>query len=106
MHPASAAEAPLTPGLVFEMLQAHHRTAALKAAIDLDIFALSAMGRVTSPRSPATPRLPSAESASCAISSPLAVSSPRRTAVTATPRPAPPSSTPARLPPSPPSRSS
>ena len=26
------------PGLVFEMLQAHQRTAALKAAIDLDIF--------------------------------------------------------------------
>jgi SAM-dependent methyltransferase len=28
----------LTPGLVFEMLQAHQRTAALKAAIDLDVF--------------------------------------------------------------------
>jgi hypothetical protein len=28
----------LTPALVFEMLQAHQRTAALKAAIDLDIF--------------------------------------------------------------------
>jgi 2-polyprenyl-3-methyl-5-hydroxy-6-metoxy-1,4-benzoquinol methylase len=27
-----------TPGLVFEMLQAHQRTAALKAAIDLDVF--------------------------------------------------------------------
>lgn len=38
MHPANAAEAPLTPGLVFEMLQAHQRTAALKAAIELDIF--------------------------------------------------------------------
>lgn len=31
-------EAPLTPSLVFEMLQAHHRTAALKAAVDLDVF--------------------------------------------------------------------
>ncbi len=29
---------PLNPGLVFEMVQAHQRTAALKAAIDLDIF--------------------------------------------------------------------
>jgi 2-polyprenyl-3-methyl-5-hydroxy-6-metoxy-1,4-benzoquinol methylase len=28
----------LTPALVFEMLQAHQRTAALKAAIDLDLF--------------------------------------------------------------------
>lgn len=31
-------QAPLTPGLVFEMLQAHQRTAALKAAVDLDLF--------------------------------------------------------------------
>ena len=38
MHPGKAAEAPLTPGLVFEMLQAHQRTAALRAAIDLDVF--------------------------------------------------------------------
>jgi 2-polyprenyl-3-methyl-5-hydroxy-6-metoxy-1,4-benzoquinol methylase len=29
---------PLTPALVFDMLQAHQRTAALKAAIDLDVF--------------------------------------------------------------------
>jgi len=36
-----AAAAP-NPGLVFEMLQAHQRTAALKAAIDLDVF--SAVG--------------------------------------------------------------
>ncbi|HVN04178.1 MAG TPA: class I SAM-dependent methyltransferase [Bryobacteraceae bacterium] len=28
----------MTPGLVFEMLQAHQRTSALKAAIDLDLF--------------------------------------------------------------------
>src|SRR5512140_1286473 len=38
MHPGNGTEAPLTPGLVFEMLQAHQRTAALKAAIDLDLF--------------------------------------------------------------------
>lgn len=38
MHPGKSAEAALTPGLVFEMLQAHQRTAALKAAIDLDVF--------------------------------------------------------------------
>src|SRR5580700_1643622 len=31
-------EAQLNPGLVFDMLQAHQRTAALKAAIDLDVF--------------------------------------------------------------------
>jgi hypothetical protein len=37
MHSGNA-EGPLTPGLVFEMLQAHQRTAALKAAIDLDLF--------------------------------------------------------------------
>jgi O-methyltransferase domain/Dimerisation domain len=39
MHDEKHAEAPLNPGLVFEMLQAHQRTAALKAAIDLDVFA-------------------------------------------------------------------
>jgi len=38
MHPGNKTEEPLTPGLVFEMLQAHQRTAALKAAIDLDVF--------------------------------------------------------------------
>ena len=38
MHMSAHAEGPLTPGLVFEMLQAHQRTAALKAAIDLDLF--------------------------------------------------------------------
>ena len=38
MHPGNSAGGPLTPGLVFEMLQAHQRTAALKAAIDLDVF--------------------------------------------------------------------
>ena len=38
MHGGNSPEGPLTPGLVFEMLQAHQRTAALKAAIDLDVF--------------------------------------------------------------------
>lgn len=38
MHSGNDGEGPLTPGLVFEMLQAHQRTAALKAAIDLDLF--------------------------------------------------------------------
>lgn len=38
MQPPHGAEGPLTPGLVFEMLQAHQRTSALKAAIDLDLF--------------------------------------------------------------------
>jgi len=35
MQPESA---PLTPGIVFENLQAHQKTAALRAAIELDIF--------------------------------------------------------------------
>ncbi|MCX6625920.1 MAG: class I SAM-dependent methyltransferase [Acidobacteria bacterium] len=38
MHSGNGAEGPLTPALVFEMLQAHQRTAALKAAIELDVF--------------------------------------------------------------------
>lgn len=38
MHSENSPEMPLTPVLVFEMLQAHQRTAALKAAIDLDVF--------------------------------------------------------------------
>lgn len=38
MQSASHAEAPLTPSLVFEMMQAYQRTAALKAAVDLDLF--------------------------------------------------------------------
>ncbi len=32
------AEAPLNPSIVFDMVQAHQRTAALKAAIQLDVF--------------------------------------------------------------------
>ena len=40
---AGSQAAPLNPGIVFEMVQAHQRTAALKAAIDLDIF--SAVGK-------------------------------------------------------------
>lgn len=35
---AGSHAAPLNPGIVFEMVQAHQRTAALKAAIDLDLF--------------------------------------------------------------------
>ena len=38
VHPESNSEAPLNPGLVFDMMQAHQRTAALKAAIELDVF--------------------------------------------------------------------
>jgi SAM-dependent methyltransferase len=38
MKPVNSPEGPLTPGLVFEMLQAHQRTAALRAAIELDVF--------------------------------------------------------------------
>ncbi len=38
MHAAKPDESPLTPALVFEMLQAHQKTAALKAAIELDLF--------------------------------------------------------------------
>jgi hypothetical protein len=38
MQSANHAEAPLTPAVIFEMLQAYQRTAALKAAIDLDVF--------------------------------------------------------------------
>lgn len=43
MHPANSDEAPANPGLIFDMLQAHQRTAALKAAIELDVF--SAVGQ-------------------------------------------------------------
>ena len=38
MQSANHADGPLTPAIIFEMLQAHQRTAALKAAIDLDVF--------------------------------------------------------------------
>jgi 2-polyprenyl-3-methyl-5-hydroxy-6-metoxy-1,4-benzoquinol methylase len=38
MTPAKVTEGAATPVLVFDMLQAHQRTAALKAAIDLDLF--------------------------------------------------------------------
>jgi len=38
MHPERVAEAPLSPAIVFDMLQAHQRTDALKAAIELDVF--------------------------------------------------------------------
>jgi 2-polyprenyl-3-methyl-5-hydroxy-6-metoxy-1,4-benzoquinol methylase len=38
MHDGNHAEEPLNPRVVFDMLQAHQRTAALTAAIDLDVF--------------------------------------------------------------------
>ena len=38
MHSGNGAENPLNPGLVFEMVNAQQRTAALKAAIDIDLF--------------------------------------------------------------------
>lgn len=38
MHSGNSTEAIPNPGLVFEMMQAHQRTAALKAAIELDLF--------------------------------------------------------------------
>src|SRR5664279_5141633 len=38
MQNTTAPTAPLTPGIVFENLNAFTRTAALKAAIELDIF--------------------------------------------------------------------
>ena len=44
MQAGEKAAVPLTPALVFEMLQAHQRTAALKAAIDLDLFGAVGQG--------------------------------------------------------------
>lgn len=38
MENGKPGEAPLNPGIVFEMMQASYRTAALRAAIDLDVF--------------------------------------------------------------------
>ena len=38
MENTSPATGPLTPAIVFGMLQAHHQTAALRAAIELDVF--------------------------------------------------------------------
>ena len=45
MHTDPAPAAPLTPGIVFENLQAYQRTAALKAAIELDIFRAVGQGK-------------------------------------------------------------
>ncbi|MDP9049893.1 MAG: methyltransferase domain-containing protein [Acidobacteriota bacterium] len=42
--PDVVTEAPLNPGLVFEMVNAHQKTEALKAAIELDIFRLIGEG--------------------------------------------------------------
>jgi len=44
MDNGHAAETPLNPGIVFDMVQAVQRTAALKAAIDLDIFCAVGQG--------------------------------------------------------------
>ena len=44
MQPERAHGAPLTPGVVFENLQAYQRTFALKAAIELDIFGAVGQG--------------------------------------------------------------
>jgi hypothetical protein len=38
MHTEKKSEGPLTPAIVFDLLQAHQRTAVLKAAIELDVF--------------------------------------------------------------------
>jgi SAM-dependent methyltransferase len=38
MQAGNSAEAPLNPGIIFDMAQAHQRTAALSAAIQLDVF--------------------------------------------------------------------
>ena len=38
MNSVNGSEAPLDPALIFEMLNAYERTAALKAAIELDVF--------------------------------------------------------------------
>jgi SAM-dependent methyltransferase len=38
MQAGNSAEAPLNPALIFDMAQAHQRTAALSAAIQLDVF--------------------------------------------------------------------
>src|SRR5271169_2909302 len=44
MQPDSPVGAPLTPGIVFENLQAFQRTFALKAAIELDVFCAVGQG--------------------------------------------------------------
>jgi SAM-dependent methyltransferase len=38
MHSGNGVEGPVNPGVIFEMLNAHQRTAALQAAIELDVF--------------------------------------------------------------------
>ena len=45
MQESNQAEIPLNPGIVFDMVQAVQKTAALKAAIDLDIFRAAGRGR-------------------------------------------------------------
>ncbi len=38
MTPQTSTEAPLTPAVIFDIMQAHQRTSALKTAIELDVF--------------------------------------------------------------------
>jgi 2-polyprenyl-3-methyl-5-hydroxy-6-metoxy-1,4-benzoquinol methylase len=45
MQPNSPAAGPLTPAIVFGILQAHQQTAALRAAIELDLFRAIGQGR-------------------------------------------------------------
>ena len=44
MNSDTPAAGPLTPAIVFELLQAHQKTAALRAAIELDVFRASRAG--------------------------------------------------------------
>jgi 2-polyprenyl-3-methyl-5-hydroxy-6-metoxy-1,4-benzoquinol methylase len=49
MHSPNDSEGPLTPGPIFDMLLAYQRTAALKTAIDLDVFRAISAGSVDVP---------------------------------------------------------
>jgi hypothetical protein len=49
MQVVNPADAPLTPAIVFENLNAYHRTAALRAAIELDLFRAVGDGPATAP---------------------------------------------------------
>ena len=98
MDATNHAEAPLNPGLVFEMLQAHQRTAALKAAIDLDLF--RAIGEGPGDVASIARQCSASERGirnSCAISSPFTACWQSRTGATVTRPPARRFLTPARL---------
>ncbi len=68
MQSANHADGPLTPASIFDMLQAHQRTAALKAAIELDVFRAVGEGPGDVLPSRGTARRRSEGSASSAIS--------------------------------------